>query len=188
MLSNQLATKYAQALCELTEEKGILDDAEQQLGMVVSLTEQNSDLHTLLYHPLVPGAAKKETIARLFGSELHAIVLNFLLLLVDKHREAALPAILREYTSLANEIRNIVIADVTTALPLAAKQEQALAAKLSAITGKTVRVQQHVDTRLLGGVVVKIGDKLIDGSVARQLTMLKAALTKIPLTKIGVTG
>jgi len=98
MLSNQLAAKYAQALCELASEKNILADAERQLAMVVGLAEQNSDLKTLLYHPLVSGAAKKETITRLFGGELHETVKNFLLLLVDRHREAALPAILREYT------------------------------------------------------------------------------------------
>ena len=185
MLSNQLASKYAQALCGLANEKGLLDEAERQLAMVVELAEQNTDLKTLLYHPLVPGVAKKETIARLFGSELHEVVKNFLLLLVDKRREAALPAILREYTTLANAARNIVVAAVTTVLPLSADQEQALSAKLSDITGKKVQIKQQVDARIIGGVVVKIGDKLIDGSVAHQLCMLQAALTKIPLTKIG---
>lgn len=188
MLSNQLAAKYAQALCELANQQNILAEAEQQLAMVVGLAEENSDLKTLLYHPLISGAAKKETLIRLFGDELHVVVRNFLLLLIDKHREAALPAILNEYTALANTLRNIIVADVTTAMPLTEGQEKALASKLGAITGKQVRIKQHIDARLIGGVVVKIGDKLIDGSVARQLSMLKAALTKIPLTKIGVTG
>lgn len=188
MLSNQLASKYAQALCELANQHNILAEVEQQLGMVVGLAETNSELKTLLYHPLISGEAKKETIIRLFGDDLHVVVRNFLLLLIDKHREAALPAILREYTTFANALRNIVVADVTTAMPLNEGQKKALADKLSATTGKQVQIKQHIDVRLIGGVVVKIGDKLIDGSVARQLSMLQAALTKIPLTKIGVTG
>lgn len=188
MLSNQLAVKYAQALCELANEKNILADAERQLALVVDLAEQNAELKELLYHPLIPGAAKKETIVRLFGGELHEVVKNFLLLLVDKHREAALPAILHEYTALANEIRNIVVADVTVAMPISREQEQALAQSLGAKLGKTVRINQHIDSRIISGVIVKIEDKLIDGSVARQLNMLKAALTRTPLTKIGVTG
>lgn len=188
MLSNQLAAKYAQALCEVASEKSLLSEAEQQLTLVVELAEQNSDLKTLLYHPLVPVAAKKETLLGLFGSELNETVKNFLFLLIDKHREAALPAILHEYVLQANEKRNIVVAEVTTALQLSAAQEQALADKLSTVTGKTVKINQHVDTSIMGGVIVKVGDKLIDGSVARQLCMLQAALTKIPLIKIGVTG
>lgn len=188
MLSNQLASKYAQALCELANEYNILAEAEQQLSMVVTLAEQNNDLKTLLYHPLVSGTAKKETIIRLFGEELHSVVKNFLLLLIDKHREAALPAILHEFSALANTLQNIIVADVTTAAPISPKQEQELAAKLGCITGKQVRIKQHIDARIIGGVVVKVGDKLIDGSVARQLSMLQAALTRIPLTKIGVTG
>lgn len=188
MLSNQLAVKYAQALCELANQHNILIEAEEQLANVVKLAEDNSDLKTLLYHPLISGAAKKETIVKLFGEELHPIVKNFLLLLVDKHREAALPAIHREYILISNTLRNIIVADVTTAMPLSAEQEQSLAGKLGEMTGKQVKLKQQIDTSLIGGVVVKIGDKLIDGSVARQMSMLQAALTKIPLTKIGVTG
>ena len=114
---------------------------------------------------------------------------NFLLQLVEKHREAALPAILREYVELAKEKKsNLIMADVTTALPLSESQEQALAAKLAAMTGKTIKIRQHVDSEILGGVVVRVGDKLLDGSVSHQLSVLQADLLKIPLMKVGVTG
>jgi|APHig6443717817_1056837.scaffolds.fasta_scaffold76460_2 F-type H+-transporting ATPase subunit delta len=114
---------------------------------------------------------------------------NFLLQLVEKHREAALPAILREYVELAKEKKsNLIMADVTTALPLSESQEQALAAKLAAMTGKTIKIRQHVDSGILGGVVVRVGDKLLDGSVSHQLSVLQADLLKIPLMKVGVTG
>lgn len=114
---------------------------------------------------------------------------NFLLQLVEKHREASLPAILREYVELAKEKKsNLIMADVTTALPLTASQEQALADKLAAMTGKAIKIRQHVDSSILGGVVVRVGDKLLDGSVSHQLSVLKADLLKIPLMKVGVTG
>lgn len=113
---------------------------------------------------------------------------KFLLQLAEKHREADLPAILREYVELAKEDkRNLIMADVTTALPLTAGQEQALADKLAAMTGKTIKIRQHVDSGILGGIVVRVGDKLLDGSLSHQLSVLQADLLKTPLMKVGVT-
>ena len=113
---------------------------------------------------------------------------KFLLQLAEKHREADLPAILREYVELAKEDkRNLIMADVTTALPLTAGQEQALAEKLAAMTGKTIKIRQHVDSGILGGIVVRVGDKLLDGSLSHQLSVLQADLLKTPLMKVGVT-
>ena len=114
---------------------------------------------------------------------------NFLLQLAEKHRDADLPAILREYVELAKENKsNLIMADVTTALPLTAGQEQALADKLAAMTGKTIKIRQHVDSEILGGIVVRVGDKLLDGSLSHQLSVLQADLLKTPLVKVGVTG
>ena len=111
---------------------------------------------------------------------------NFLLQLAEKHRDADLPAILREYVELAKENKsNLIMADVTTALPLTAGQEQALAEKLAAMTGKTIKIRQHVDSEILGGIVVRVGDKLLDGSLSHQLSVLQADLLKTPLVKVG---
>ncbi|HWR44368.1 F0F1 ATP synthase subunit delta [Sporomusa sp.] len=176
MLTNQLATKYAQAIYEIASEKAMLDNVEKQLKLVEATIAGHADLATLMYHPLVPAPAKKETIGRVFAGDLDGFVQNFLLLLIDKRREPALPAIIREYIRLANEARNIAEAEVYTAKELSAEQLAALAAKLSQVTGKNIVLKTTIDQELLGGVVVKIGDKLIDGSVARQLKALKAAL------------
>ena len=114
---------------------------------------------------------------------------KFLLELAEKHREGALPAILREYVELAQEDkRNLLMADVTTAMPLTPDQEQALAEKLAAMTGRTIKIRQHVDSGILGGIVVRVGDKLLDGSLANKLSALQSDLLKTPLKKVGVTG
>ena len=125
----------------------------------------------------------------LAGDKSFLVEAKFLLELAEKHREAALPAVLREYVELAKEDkRNLLMADVTTALPLTASQEQALAEKLAAMTGKTIKIRQHVDSEILGGIVVRVGDKLLDGSLSHQLSVLQADLLKTPLVKVGVTG
>ncbi|SMC38321.1 F0F1 ATP synthase subunit delta [Sporomusa malonica] len=176
MLTNKLAIKYAQAIYEIASEKAMLDNVEKQLKLVEATIAGHADLATLMYHPIVPAPAKKETINRVFAGDLDGFVQNFLLLLIDKRREPALPAIISEYIRLANEARNIAEAEVFTAKELSAAQLEALAGKLSKVTGKNIVLKTSIDQELLGGVVVKIGDKLIDGSVARQLKALKAAL------------
>ena len=101
---------------------------------------------------------------------------HFLLLLVDKHRFVLFPAIVDEYRALSNEARGILIADVTTASAASKKQQKAIADKLEQVTGKKVELRLHEDKSLIGGVVVKIGDRRIDGSVAGRLEMMKRKL------------
>jgi F-type H+-transporting ATPase subunit delta len=149
--------------------------------------EKYPELATLIYHPQVAVEAKKDTVNKVFGSQVEDAVRKFLLLLIDKRRESALPAIIKEYQALANQDQNVTEAEVITALPLAEGELQAIAAKLGDMTGKKVKLATKIDQRIVGGVIVKIGDKLIDGSVTRQLKMLQAALLKTEVTKIGVT-
>lgn len=187
MLTSQLALRYAQAIYELAADKQALEAVEGQLMMVEEALTTSSDFATLLFHPQVPIEAKKDTVSKVFGSDLTEYVRNFLFLIIDKRRESALLAIIREYRALANQARNIAEAEVTTAMPLREAEAKALASKLSAVSGKSVVLKTQVDSRILGGVIVKIGDKLIDGSVLRQLDALRSALLKTEVTKIGVT-
>jgi F-type H+-transporting ATPase subunit delta len=187
MIASQLALRYAEALYELAAEKQALDAVEKELAIVDKTLADYGELATLLYHPQVPVAAKKDTVNKVFGTQVSEYVRNFLLLLIDKRREMALPSIIKEYTVLANKARNIAEAEVTTAVALSDGEQTALKAKLSAVTGKNIVLKTKVDNRLMGGVIVKLGDKLIDGSVVRQLSALKAALLKTEVSKIGVT-
>lgn len=187
MLANQLAIKYAQAIYELAAEKDMLNVVEQELRLVESTIASYHDLSTLMYHPQVLAKAKQETIRKVFEQDLTDFVLKFLLLLVDKRRETVLPDIIREYIKMANEARNILEAEVITAMPLLESQENALVNKLGAVTGKKVLITKSIDTSIIGGMIVKIGDKLIDGSIVRQLATLKNALLNNEVTGIGVT-
>lgn len=187
MLANQLAIKYAQALFELAEEQKQIDEVAAQLRVVVETIKEHQELATLLYHPRIPATAKKETISKIFSQDVAECVYRFLLLLVDKHRETILPAIVEEYTKFVNETNHVIEAMVTTAMPLAVSEEAALSAKLSRVTGKKVVLRTTVDRAIIGGIIVKMGDKLIDGSVVRQLQVLKTSLLNNG-AKIGVTN
>jgi len=188
MLNNQLAKKYAQAIFELAQEQNDIDPAEQQLRDIVQTIAGNEDLHQFLYHPRVLPGPKKETMAKLFGADVQPYLLHFLYLLLDRRRETLLPAIVDEFTRQANGARNICEAQVISAMPLTAGQEQALADKLSRISGKTINLKTQIDRSLIGGLVVQIGDKRIDGSVARQMESLGERLRQTRLTTNGVTN
>jgi F-type H+-transporting ATPase subunit delta len=188
MLMEQLVQKYAQALYELAAEKKQVMEVETQLSNVAQIITSHGQLATFLYHPRVPMQAKKSLLKSVFGEEVSVYVLHFLLLIVDKRRESLLPHIIEQFVALANEARNIAIAKVTTFMPLSDSEQVALTQKLAVLTGKNIRLQIHTDPSIIGGVIVRLGDKLIDGSVKRQLDRLKVSLLNSQVTKIGVTN
>lgn len=176
MSINTLAQTYARAICQIAQEKDLLGTVEEELKMVETVIAGNDDLKNLMYHPRIPAEAKKEAVNTIFKDELTQIVLNFLMFLIDKRREIALAAIIKEYIDLANEIRNIITVEVTVARELTAVQKKALSDKLEKITCKNVSMTIKVDEKIIGGVIIRLGDKLIDGSVNRQLRALKSSL------------
>ena len=167
MLNLQLVRKYAKAIFEIAQEEGKLVEYGDELKAAREGIESVPQAMEFFSNPQVDPKQKKE---------LSKDVYHFLLLLVDKHRFVLFPAIVDEYRALSNEARGILIADVTTATAASKKQQKAIADKLEQITGKKVELRLHEDKSLIGGVVVKIGDRRIDGSVAGRLETMKRKL------------
>jgi F-type H+-transporting ATPase subunit delta len=113
---------------------------------------------------------------KLFSGSLSDTVRRFFYLLIDKRRENLLPNIQREFKLLADQARNIVEARVTSAAPLSKSQEERLHKELVRITGKDVRIVQEVRPEIIGGVIVQIGDRVMDGSVAYKLSQIRLSL------------
>jgi F-type H+-transporting ATPase subunit delta len=167
-----VARRYARALFELAEEKGLMDQVDQELNMVVATIAANAPLQAAMADVLLQPAVKRNLIEKLFASEVSELVRNFLYLVVRKRREAHLEAIYQAYLDLANEARGVVEVEVRTAVPLgnetAARLESALISKL----GKQIKFKTQVAPELMGGLVVRVGDELLDGSVATRLKRL----------------
>ena len=176
MLNLQLARKYSRAIFEIAQEEDKLVEYGKELADVRAGLDSVPEAAAFLSNPQVETKAKKELLAKMFAGELSANVSNFLMLLVDKRRIALLAAIEDEYRGLSNEARGILIADVTTAAPVDDAQASSIKTKLESITGKQVELRLHEDKDIIGGVVVKIGDRRIDGSVAGRLETLKKEL------------
>ena len=176
MLNIQLASKYAAAIFDIAKEENNLDGYDKDLGKVRADVFAIPEAIKFFQNPLIPQQAKKDLLTRAFGKEISATVMNFLMLLVDKKRIGVFNEIYDIFTALKNKEQGVLIADVTSAFPLSKKQQDALVKKLTSLTGRKIKVRYHKDTSILGGLIVKIGDKKIDGSAAGRLRAMQSAL------------
>lgn len=176
MLNIQLASKYAEAIFEIAKEEKNLDGYDKDLSKVRAEVFDIPEAVKFFQNPLIPQQAKKDLLKRAFDKEISATVMNFLMLLVDKKRIGVFREIYDIFTSLKNKEQGILVADVTSAFPLSKKQQDALIKKLSSLTGRKVKIRPHKDTSIIGGLILKIGDKRIDGSVLGRLNALRSSM------------
>ena len=176
MLNIQLASKYATAIFEIARDEKNLDGYGKDLAKIRADVFSIPEAVKFFQNPLVPQKAKKDLLARAVGNEVSTTVMNFLMLLVDKKRIGVFNEIHDIFTSLKNKEQGILIADVTSAFPLTKKQQDALVRKLTSLTGRKIQVRIHRDESILGGLILKIGDKRIDGSAAGRLRGLRSSM------------
>ena len=176
MLNIQLARKYGTAIFEIANEDNKLEEYGRELADVSQALFAQAELKDFLTNPQIQPEDKKQVLLRLLKDQVSPMMMKFLLLLVDKRRIVLLEAINDCYQELSNKAQGIIVADVTTAYELKAELRSRLSSKLESVTGKKVQLRTHQDQSIIGGVVVKIGDTRIDGSVIGRLQALKAEL------------
>ncbi|MFZ5641406.1 MAG: F0F1 ATP synthase subunit delta [Bacillota bacterium] len=186
MIENAVARRYAQAFFAIAREKNQLDQLEKELQQVVETINSNSELKILMNHQLVDPRDKKAMVNEVFSGALSETTVNFLNFVIDKYRITYLQEIYEAFVVYANEARNIADAQVRSAAALSDEDLKALEQRLVKVTGKNIRLSNEVDPSLIGGVVVRIGDKVIDGSLFRRLGRLKENLMQIQVKEIGV--
>jgi F-type H+-transporting ATPase subunit delta len=186
MIGGPVAGRYATALYDIASQqeglpkhKNMVDRIESELKAIEGILKDNPDLQKLLYHPQITPAAKKDLLDQLFKEKISKVTGNFLALLVDRRRETHFLDIVAEFVALANTGRNIVTAKVTTAVAMNDREKGELNQVLARLTGKKMETSYLVDPSLIGGVVVRIGDKFIDGSIKTRLATLKERLKAI---------
>lgn len=175
------AAQYAQALTDLAVTAGgdtperVLSDLEA-INAVVSSTP---DFNTVLSHPSVSSAEKKQLLVSTFEKVVDDLTLRFLQVLADRRRVNLLPYIESSYRDLLNARKNIAAASLTSAdkLPEAAIEE--IKARLAKRLGKQIELAVKVDPTLIGGVVLRVGDEVIDGSLKGRLEALEASLLSV---------
>lgn len=168
--------RYAQALCDLAREHGTLDAWLADLRSAASALREPA-VRAVLDAPQVP-ASEKEAVLRASLRPLAPAVQNLLLLLLRRQRLDRIDAVVAEYERLVDAAHGVVRAQLTTAVPLDDAAAERLVGVLTHTLGRQVRLGRAVDPRLIGGAVLRIGDKLLDGSVATRLQALRRRLVE----------
>ena len=172
-----LSGRYATALFDLAIADNSLDQVSTSLAALKTALAASSDLTTLTTSPMVSRTAAGAGVAAVAkGLGLDRLTVNFLGVLSANRRLSALPAIIRDFNALAAARRGEITARVTAAHALSADQQAALSAKLKAGLGRDVALDITVDPAILGGLIVRVGSRMIDTSLKTRLDMLGQAL------------
>ncbi|WZL73615.1 F0F1 ATP synthase subunit delta [Clostridiaceae bacterium 35-E11] len=178
-MAQLVAKTYSKALFEVAIESNQLDKFVEELKFVLEAFQQNPMFYELYKTPQISNDEKKEIIGEVFGKKLSAEIMNFLKILLDKRRTRNFEEIVKEYQRLANNYNNIVEGVAVTAIALKKEDQTKIESKLSNITGKKIKLKNEVDPSIIGGILVRIGDKVIDGTVQSRLGELQEDLAQI---------
>ncbi len=171
------AGRYAVAIFDLGKEMNALDTLESDLSQMKSAVAESADLANLVHSPAINRDDQQRAIAAVMDKMgLGDLTKRFVGLMTSKGRLAMLPGAIEGFTHMLTEHRGEVIAEVASAHPLSDAQRDTLAEKLKSTYGKDVKIDARVDPSLLGGLVVKIGSKMIDASLKAKLSGLQRAM------------
>ncbi len=175
MLSGAIARRYAEAIFDIAVKQNTLDrtlDDVQEIAKLFAIRK----LAYLLREPNIPWKRKEAALRQALESRVLPTSLNLALLVIQRGLVDIMPNIARELNQLVLDYKNEAIAQVTTATPLDAKLKDRVKQALERMTGRTIIMETRVQPAILGGIVARVGDKVIDGSVERRLKMLQQEL------------
>jgi len=178
-----VARSYATALFELGERTGDHEAFTRAFASVNALIESDPRIRTFLRSPQIEVAEKKRVLAEAFGERLPHLFLNFLMVVLDKRRQRMLRSISGEYDRLLDEHLGRVNVAVTLARDPDAAALTEITARLTALLQKSVIAHVRVDPEILGGIIVRYGDNVMDGSLRRKLLHLRGRMLLTPLTE-----
>ncbi len=178
MIPNPIARRYAHALFDAAAARDRLEEIGTDLAALCAYLLDHPTARQLLRAPQIPVEERHVLTRQLFGSQVHPLVLELVCLLQEKKRTALLDDVAMLYRERVEEHGGILPAEVVSAVPLTPEVQQRIAERLSARTGKQVRLSARIDVRLLGGLRLRIGDHVIERSVRRSLDEMREVLRK----------
>jgi len=179
LISLTIARKYARAFLEVGRTEGNHELLGKELEKFMALLQEKKELKRVLFSPFYPGP-KRKAIARIIGDSLglSKSTLDFIDLLVERERIDYLPAIVKSYEELCDNVSNRIRASLTSAVKLPAGLVKEIQKELGSLLGKEVLLSTLEDSSLIGGVVIKIGNTIYDGSLKTQLLRARENLSK----------
>ena len=179
MKSSAIARRYAKALILIGKEDGQAENYREELQGVIDLMDENPAFEQTISNPLFDSAKRKHLFKTVIQSlDISPVMKSYLDLVFSKQRFNQIRAIAEHYHKLADEVRGIVRADLVSAAELPSDAYDKIRQALSTMTGKDVVLEAHQDPEIIGGIVTKIGDIVLDGSIKTQLKNMRESLRR----------
>lgn len=179
----KVASRYSKSLLDLAVEKGVLEEVQNDMQAFSQVCKQNRDFYLMLKNPIIQHSKKLKILNEIFSGKFHEMSMSIFKLITRKQRENHLPDIARQFQIQYNVHKGIESAQVTTTIPLTDELRASFTNVVKKITGKKVELEEKINEHILGGFVLKIGDRQIDDSLSGKLTELKLKFNHNPYVK-----
>lgn len=179
MSENKAGSRYAKSLIDLSTEQNALDEIRNDMVLIEQVISQNSELAAVLQNPVITLDRKAAILENIFGTKVNAMTRTYLKLIVSKGRAAILYDTTKAFIRQYNSLKGIITAEVTSAVALSKESRAEIIAVVKKETGaNTVLINEKVEERLIGGFILKVGDRQFDASIMGSLNKLKKELSQ----------
>ena len=176
MASTRAAVRYAKAILEIADSKKSAAEVSVDMALIATTIAGNLELHSFIQNPLIKTDTKKDVVLEVFAS-VNAVTKSLFHLLLENKRFEILDAIALEYNTLFDIMNGVEVAKVTTAIPMDAALEAKVLAKIATFSNKKITIENTIDPSIIGGFILRIGDKQYNASIANRLQVLKRELS-----------
>ena len=181
-MAKLIARTYSDALFETAVEEDLVDGLFEETGALKTILKDNPELVRLMNHPKLTKEEKQELFDNIFRESMSRELMGFIRVIITNGRFSEIDSILEQFTDTVKEYKGIGTAYVTTPVPLSDSQKKAVREKLLATAGyKSMEMNYAVDETLLGGMVIRIGDRVVDSSIKSKLEALKKSLLNVQI-------
>lgn len=172
MSEQTVARRYAQTLYEEAESRDCVETVDEDIALLRETLDEVREFSHFINNPVIPKGKKKDVLKALLEERVEPLTLRFVQLLVEKERETTLARIVETYQNLRDDQRGIVEVSARVAHPLDDEARQELVDELEAMSEQRVRLKVEHDPELIGGLIIRMGDRVYDGSVRQKLSNL----------------
>ena len=176
MASTRAAIRYATAILDLSDSKGVTEIVNNDMKSIASTIKGNEELNTFIQNPTIKVEVKEKALLEVFAT-VNNVTKGLLHLLFENKRFEILDVIAAEYSKLFDIMNNVEVAKVTTAVAMDAALEAKVLAKIATLSDKKITIENIVDPAIIGGFILRIGDQQYNASVANRLQILKRELS-----------
>ena len=167
------ALRYAKAVLDLAIDLKKADEVNDHMQFIASTIEENKDLQIMLYSPIIKAEQKRDALKAIFGKNINNVSQGLINQLLDNKRLAILEDVAKQYSIIYDHHKGTQVAKVTSAIPLTDELKEKVLAKVKEIIGKKVTLENIVDPSIIGGFILKVGDKQYDASILGKMNNLR---------------